>query len=693
MNLLTPLGLIALIGIPIVIIIYILKPKYQEKTINSTYIWKLSLKYRKRKLPLQWLKRSLLLLVQLLMIVVFAFMITQPFIKHPKAQYERIIILDASASMMATDAQGKTRFDKAKEDILYEAEQSSQDYDLSIILCDEHPDWIIQNAFGTKAGDENANAADQKALGVNKINIELGKTNCSYGTADYSAAVALADEYRATHPDAKIILYTDHDFKEEGHVSVKNFASGGEWNAAIVSATEMAGGNDTLYFDVSVGCFGKTGDYVLVSDITGVNGYSSDMAQSKLHIETPVTFSTDEAQNFTIRGERDQVMPDGSTEDMRIYSYDTAKFTLVAANGSKISDSFAADNEYYCYGKAATNFTARVDTTDTSKKSYVMSALSSVGNVDCTEVSQRAKDLYERSGGTYTAPTANGFDLYVYEGGMPYTLPTDGAIWLVDVPTNWNVAANFGVTVGDQVTVDGGAQISTAVTEAESGLVKGLASLSEYMHAWRYRPLTVADGNAYNFKTILSINGQPVMIAGENEQGVKMVILSADLSYTDLPLIVLPVLADNICSYTLSYPVDPLAYQVGETVNVYSKPLVTDVSVTIDGQDKPLYEFDKESGEFPVVFTATEPGTYVIGQEFSNTSEIQNSKMFVHVAAEECDISKTGGILSEKDGNKTADEALSDSDLFDMEDITFWFALGLLVLLLVEWGLQSREQY
>ena len=63
MTLLTPLGLIALIGIPIVIIIYILKPKYQEKTINSTYIWKLSLKYRKRKLPLQWLKRSLLLLV------------------------------------------------------------------------------------------------------------------------------------------------------------------------------------------------------------------------------------------------------------------------------------------------------------------------------------------------------------------------------------------------------------------------------------------------------------------------------------------------------------------------------------------------------------------------------------------------------------------------------------------------------
>ena len=60
MGLLTPLGLLGLIGIPILIIIYIIKPKYHEKKISSTFIWRLSLKYRKRKIPLQWLQRSLL---------------------------------------------------------------------------------------------------------------------------------------------------------------------------------------------------------------------------------------------------------------------------------------------------------------------------------------------------------------------------------------------------------------------------------------------------------------------------------------------------------------------------------------------------------------------------------------------------------------------------------------------------------
>ena len=46
MTLLTPLGLLGLIGIIVLIIIYIIKPNYQQKFISSTYVWKLSLKYR-----------------------------------------------------------------------------------------------------------------------------------------------------------------------------------------------------------------------------------------------------------------------------------------------------------------------------------------------------------------------------------------------------------------------------------------------------------------------------------------------------------------------------------------------------------------------------------------------------------------------------------------------------------------------
>ena len=49
MNLLLPLGLLALLSLVVLLIIYLLKPNYQQKMISSTFVWKLSLKYRKRK--------------------------------------------------------------------------------------------------------------------------------------------------------------------------------------------------------------------------------------------------------------------------------------------------------------------------------------------------------------------------------------------------------------------------------------------------------------------------------------------------------------------------------------------------------------------------------------------------------------------------------------------------------------------
>ena len=52
MKLLAPLGLLGLLGVVALIIIYIIKPNYQQKFVSSTFVWKLSLKYRKRKIPI-----------------------------------------------------------------------------------------------------------------------------------------------------------------------------------------------------------------------------------------------------------------------------------------------------------------------------------------------------------------------------------------------------------------------------------------------------------------------------------------------------------------------------------------------------------------------------------------------------------------------------------------------------------------
>ena len=48
MSFLNPAGLWGLLGIPVLILIYIIKPKFQEKLVTSTFIWKLSQKYKKK---------------------------------------------------------------------------------------------------------------------------------------------------------------------------------------------------------------------------------------------------------------------------------------------------------------------------------------------------------------------------------------------------------------------------------------------------------------------------------------------------------------------------------------------------------------------------------------------------------------------------------------------------------------------
>ena len=52
MSFLQPLGFLALLAIPVLVVIYIIKSKYTEQVIPSTYLWELSERFLKRKNPL-----------------------------------------------------------------------------------------------------------------------------------------------------------------------------------------------------------------------------------------------------------------------------------------------------------------------------------------------------------------------------------------------------------------------------------------------------------------------------------------------------------------------------------------------------------------------------------------------------------------------------------------------------------------
>ena len=78
MTFLNPAGLWLLLGIPLVILLYILKPPVKEKAVSSTFLWKLSEKFMKKKSPFRRFRRIFLLILQIVTVLTLSLIAAKP---------------------------------------------------------------------------------------------------------------------------------------------------------------------------------------------------------------------------------------------------------------------------------------------------------------------------------------------------------------------------------------------------------------------------------------------------------------------------------------------------------------------------------------------------------------------------------------------------------------------------------------
>jgi hypothetical protein len=104
MPFLAPIALAGLAFIPLVVAFYLLKLRRDERVVPSTLLWQRLVTDVEANAPWQRLRRSLLLLLQLLLVLILAFLAARPFLERP-AGFARdlVIVMDASASMAASD--------------------------------------------------------------------------------------------------------------------------------------------------------------------------------------------------------------------------------------------------------------------------------------------------------------------------------------------------------------------------------------------------------------------------------------------------------------------------------------------------------------------------------------------------------------------------------------------------------------
>ncbi|MEO0586373.1 MAG: VWA domain-containing protein, partial [Planctomycetota bacterium] len=118
MSFLTPLigAIAAAVVIPSLVALYFLKLRRKRVEVPSTLLWKKTIQDMQVNSPFQKLRRSLLLLLQLLILAALLFAVARPtMFREAEPGQRSVILIDHSGSMSATDGPGGgTRLDEAK---------------------------------------------------------------------------------------------------------------------------------------------------------------------------------------------------------------------------------------------------------------------------------------------------------------------------------------------------------------------------------------------------------------------------------------------------------------------------------------------------------------------------------------------------------------------------------------------------
>jgi hypothetical protein len=188
----TPLALLGLLFIPAVIAMYLLKLRRDERVVPSTLLWTRLISDVEANAPWQRLRRSLLLLLQLLLVAILALLAARPFLERPAGLARDIVlVLDTSASMAATDIV-PSRLEAAKAAALDALRDLPAGGKVSIVTADRTARIVVNET------------AD-----MGRVRQALGGIEPTSASGDLGDALELAGKLAARSGDAQILVATD----------------------------------------------------------------------------------------------------------------------------------------------------------------------------------------------------------------------------------------------------------------------------------------------------------------------------------------------------------------------------------------------------------------------------------------------------------------------------------------------------
>ncbi|MCL2675684.1 MAG: VWA domain-containing protein [Firmicutes bacterium] len=625
-----PLGLLGLLGLVILLIIYILKPNYQLKAVSSTFVWKLSLQYKRRKIPVSKLRNVLIIICQILIISICAFGITRPFladfVEPPKDQ--RIMILDASASMLAGQGGDETRFERAVSQIKTLGRSTIEEGKLvTVILAGTKADPILLSAAKIEDLDK---AMDKLVEKTEDLGLPVA---CTFGQADIDGAMLLAEGYLAENPLSDVYLYTATLYEDVGNVNVvdvskrdvKIYEENTEWNAAILDV-KVTYEEHSYRFAVDVISYNADRNIPVTLAAYGVNGAAEDT------LFVPLGDANCDAVAFCAENKLDVVR----FNNLGIYSYHSIHIFIDA------DDSFAWDNHYYLYGGVKEELkviyvSPFASDFYTGVLASLPLALASRWDVYCTMTS--FFDLGEQN-----IKELKGYDLYIFEYQMPETLPTDGAVLLtvggidgMDGKAPMDSGLSFGVSVDNNLIHPDFLKLYPGEPSQFMSSVNPrnieVRQHRRIVYGADYTPLMYHKMNPEQPET-----WDPMFLV-KNTRDSKVAVLSFTSYYSDLSVSVeFATILFNLMNCFFPPTLSRYVYNIGDQ-------LVFDQSDAVLEETKPIITVTPFGGEnqyytsFPYNITAMTPNTYTMTQRLVSDTAVKE-RYYFRVAASESDFTK-----------------------------------------------------
>ncbi len=604
MSFLNPLGLLGLIGIPILILIYIIKSKYQEYTISSTFIWELSEKFVTKKSPISKLSGLLSLILQLLMILVLSFALAHPIITVPNSAKNYVFVVDNSASMNISN-----RMTKAKEKMLEIVNEAKQNSEFTIILAGEEAITLC-----LKQTDKEK---------VSQIINHLKATTLSTSTSN---GLSVAQNYFDEDSSLNVYLFSDIRYAYSNNIEIIHLENQ-EYNAAI-NSLYYTSNDDLLRFT------GQVISYNIDKNLT-LDLYLDDELMNSVDMEC----NADEEMIYTI--------------ETTAKDFNEAKVII------RQNDDLALDNEYIIYGNESVDKYNLLLVSD--QPFYLKQVLNTMGNVSLTTLSESSYN------------GQSGYDLYIFDGYAPTTLPTDGAIWLLNINQN---LSNSGFVSQGSMTVEGGAELSLTKLNDEIYSILTQNMIGNKIHVSSFIRYNLVS----SFTTIMTYDSYPIIFAGNNPSGNREVVFAFDLHQSDLPLLLdYVILFNNMIQYSIPSICDQTHFSCGDDLKINVLPNCEYVRVNAPDGYSTYLSLEEDTASYRL----DKLGTYEIEAMINNI--LKSYKIYVSFPQDEQNpIFEMESV--ELLGNKD-DKAFNST-----YDIQWYLLIALMILCLLEWEVYVYEQ-